>query len=67
MRINSIKRINCEVCACMYVIQVILRGFSEDKALRFFYRISWDFFDFNMVWNRFKWLLVIVNEFSIVL
>jgi hypothetical protein len=43
---------------------VILRGPSERKTARPFYRIAWDLFNYEEAYNSISWLLVLKDEYS---
>lgn len=64
VKIDGTLRVKCEHCATAHAIQVVLRRVSENCALRLFWRISWDFFDFLRGLEGSQWLLVIKDEYS---
>lgn len=64
VEIDGIIRLKCKYCACVYVIKVVSRRLLENKLLRLFWRIYWNWFDYLLGYNEIKWLLVIKDEYS---
>lgn len=64
VKINGLKRIDCEVCSVTHAAQVISRRESEHKSPRPFWRVCWDLQDYTTGFDGSNWLLVIKDEFS---
>jgi hypothetical protein len=64
VRIKGTQRIQCEHCSITHAQRVISSRRSENRAIRPFFRICWDLFDFPRAFDGAKWALVIKDEFS---
>ncbi|KAL2267988.1 hypothetical protein VTJ83DRAFT_2834 [Remersonia thermophila] len=63
-KVDGIPRKECESCARAHATRVISRRPSENRAIRPFWRITWDLFEFDPGFDGSKWLLVIRDEWS---
>lgn len=64
VRINGIRRRDCESCALAHAEKVVSRRTSPTRSTRPFWRILWDLFDYPRAFDGSRWLLVIKDEFS---
>ena len=53
----------CEVCRLAHANRVVSRRPTE-KALRPFFKVLWDLFDFPKGYNGSQWLLVLKDDYS---
>nr|XP_036576325.1 reverse transcriptase domain protein [Colletotrichum truncatum]KAF6783050.1 reverse transcriptase domain protein [Colletotrichum truncatum] len=64
VKIKGPTRLECEYCATAHAKQLISRRTSERKAIRPYYRVSWDLFDYPTSFDKNRWLLVIKDEYT---
>jgi len=64
VRIEGVKRIDCEVCSLTHAENVVSRKTSERMAARPFWRVHWDLQDYPESYNGMNWLIVFKDEYS---